>query len=263
MSLSIICLEKSTNYITVCPEFTRGSGLSPLLEGGAHVVSGPPNQQRREIPLYPVSLLSTVEKCSTSYTVKMRAVGHLLWSFLPLSHCTSGCAGGTCLEWRTDPPIWGICNHGIGGIGKLPQELRSHLHILFCPLNFENEWNVPVKRDQRGNLGLPLCWFLFEELRTCMMSKRPSFFFFSFFFFLLCWVFVVFQELSLVAEVGVTLCWGVQASQCGGLSCCWARALGTWASVAARGLSSWVHGLSCSAACGIFPDQGSNLCPLH
>ena len=23
------------------------------------------------------------------------------------------------------------------------------------------------------------------------------------------------------------------------------------------------HGLSCSEACGIFPDQGSNLCPLH
>ena len=23
------------------------------------------------------------------------------------------------------------------------------------------------------------------------------------------------------------------------------------------------HGLSCSAACGIFPDQGSNPCPLH
>ena len=23
------------------------------------------------------------------------------------------------------------------------------------------------------------------------------------------------------------------------------------------------HGLSCSAACGIFPDQGSNLCPLN
>ena len=23
------------------------------------------------------------------------------------------------------------------------------------------------------------------------------------------------------------------------------------------------HGLSCPAACGIFPDQGSNLCPLH
>ena len=24
-----------------------------------------------------------------------------------------------------------------------------------------------------------------------------------------------------------------------------------------------VHGLSCSAACGILPDQGSNPCPLH
>ena len=24
-----------------------------------------------------------------------------------------------------------------------------------------------------------------------------------------------------------------------------------------------VHGLSCSAACGTFPDQGSNPCPLH
>ena len=24
-----------------------------------------------------------------------------------------------------------------------------------------------------------------------------------------------------------------------------------------------VHGLSCPAACGIFPDQGLNQCPLH
>ena len=24
-----------------------------------------------------------------------------------------------------------------------------------------------------------------------------------------------------------------------------------------------VHGLSCSVACGVFPDQGLNLCPLH
>ena len=38
---------------------------------------------------------------------------------------------------------------------------------------------------------------------------------------------------------------------------CIAWALGAWASVIVA------HGLSCSAACGIFPDQGSNLCPLH
>ena len=30
-----------------------------------------------------------------------------------------------------------------------------------------------------------------------------------------------------------------------------------------RRLSNCGHGPSCSAACGIFPDQGSNPCPLH
>ena len=49
----------------------------------------------------------------------------------------------------------------------------------------------------------------------------------------------------------------VQASHCGGFSCCGAWALGAWASVVV------VHGLSCSTAWGIFPDQGSNPCPLH
>ena len=70
-------------------------------------------------------------------------------------------------------------------------------------------------------------------------------------------------------RAGATLRCGAWASHCGGFSCCGARALGTRASVVvARGLQSTgsvvvVHGLSCSAACGIFPDQGSNLCPLH
>ena len=54
-----------------------------------------------------------------------------------------------------------------------------------------------------------------------------------------------------------------------GFSCCGVRALGTWSAVvAARGLSSTgsevaVHGLGCSTACGLFPDQGSNLRLLH
>ena len=38
---------------------------------------------------------------------------------------------------------------------------------------------------------------------------------------------------------------------------CWAQALGHTSSVAV------VHGLSCSETCGIFPDQGLNLGPLH
>ena len=46
--------------------------------------------------------------------------------------------------------------------------------------------------------------------------------------------------------------WGLLS--CGGFSCCEARA-------PEHGLSGWVHGLSCSAACGIFQGQGSNPCP--
>ena len=53
------------------------------------------------------------------------------------------------------------------------------------------------------------------------------------------------------------LCCGAWASHCGGFSCCRAWALGAWASVVV------VQGLSCSMACGIFLDQGSNPCPLH
>ena len=47
-----------------------------------------------------------------------------------------------------------------------------------------------------------------------------------------------------------------QASHCGGFSCCRAWALGVWASEVV------VPGLSGLPACGIFPDQGWNLCPL-
>ena len=61
----------------------------------------------------------------------------------------------------------------------------------------------------------------------------------------------------------------MESSHCRGFSCCGAWALGAQASVVvARGLSScglWAlelrlssvaHGLSCSAACGIFPGPG-------
>ena len=48
-----------------------------------------------------------------------------------------------------------------------------------------------------------------------------------------------------------------QASHRSHFSCCGAQALGVWASV----VVAW--GLSCSVACGIFLDQGSNPCPLH
>ena len=61
----------------------------------------------------------------------------------------------------------------------------------------------------------------------------------------------------------------MRASHCSGLSCSRAQALGHVVSVAVapglwiRGSTVVAQGLSCSAACGIFPDQGSNLCLLH
>ena len=106
-----------------------------------------------------------------------------------------------------------------------------------------------------------------------MQSNPPSlpqnqtglFFFFNldfnfiyFFIYLwLCWVFVSAQGLSLVVASG-----GHSSSRCAGLSL--SRPL-LLRSTGSRHAGSVVvaHGPSCSAACGIVPDQGSSPCPLH
>ena len=73
----------------------------------------------------------------------------------------------------------------------------------------------------------------------------------------LCWVFVSVWGLSLVVASG-----GHSASRCAGLSL--SRPLLLQSTGSRRAGSVIVaHGPSCSAACGIFPDQGSNPCPLR
>ena len=75
--------------------------------------------------------------------------------------------------------------------------------------------------------------------------------------FWLCWVFVSVRGLSLVVASG-----GHASSQCAGLSL--PRPLFLWSTGSRRAGSVVVaHGPSCSVACGIFPDQSSNPCPLH
>ena len=89
------------------------------------------------------------------------------------------------------------------------------------------------------------------------------------------------RAFSCYSEWGLLSSCGVQASHCSGFSCCGAQALrhansvvgahrlhSTGSVVVAWGL--WAEGsvvvarrLSCLTTCGIFPDQGSNLCPLH
>ena len=93
--------------------------------------------------------------------------------------------------------------------------------------------------------------------------KRMKFFFFFnkfiylFIYFWLCWVFVSVRGLSLVAASG-----GQSSSRGAGLSLSWPLFLRSTGSRCA-GSVVVAHGLSCSAACGLFPDQGSNPCPLH
>ena len=73
----------------------------------------------------------------------------------------------------------------------------------------------------------------------------------------LCWVLVSVRGLSLVGASG-----GHSSSWCAGLSLSWPLLL---RSTGSRRAGSVVvaHGPSCTAACGIFPDQGSNPCPLY
>ena len=89
----------------------------------------------------------------------------------------------------------------------------------------------------------------------------PFFFFnkfiYLFIYFWLCWVFVSVRGLSLVAASG-----GYSSLRCAGLSL--SRPLLLRSTGSRRAGSVIVaHRPSCSAACGIFPDQGSNPCPLH
>ena len=91
------------------------------------------------------------------------------------------------------------------------------------------------------------------------MFKFLYFFFLNLFIYYLwlCWVFVSVRGLSLVAASG-----GHSSSWCVGLSL--SRPLLLRSTGSRRAGSVIVaHGPSCSAAYGIFPDQGLNPCSLH
>ena len=75
----------------------------------------------------------------------------------------------------------------------------------------------------------------------------PFFFFFNLFTCWLCWVFVA----------APALLWLRVQSWCMGFLLRWLLLLQSLYSILVT------HGFSCSVACGIFPDQGSNLCLLH
>ena len=98
----------------------------------------------------------------------------------------------------------------------------------------------------------PILIFFFHFLEGIV-----GFFFKLFIYLWLCWVFISVRGLSLVVASG-----GHSSSRCAGLSLSQPLLL---RSTGSRGAGSVIaaHGPSCSMACGIFPDQGSNPCPLH
>ena len=107
-------------------------------------------------------------------------------------------------------------------------------------------------------------FFNFIMVRTVNMEFTSlKFFFFLIFtlyffiYFWLRWVFVSVRGLSLFAASE-----GHSSSRCTGLSLLWLLLLRSTGSKRA-GSVLVAHGPSCSVACGIFPDQGSNPCPLH
>ena len=100
-----------------------------------------------------------------------------------------------------------------------------------------------------------------REVRQLFFSKYmlifKNKFIYLFIYFWLCWVFASVRGLSLVAASG-----GHSSSRCAVLSLSRPLLLRSTGSRRAGSVVA-AHGPSCCAACGIFPDQGLNPCPLH
>ena len=172
---------------------------------------------------------------------------------------------------------------------NLPQ---LHMHaVIFSPLQFlcilllkktfvqvqTLQQSVPGPRSQPVSGRLACFNHHFSGPRRRAIDSRVHSFFLFVYLFWLRWGFSAVCGLSLVAASE-----GYSSLQCMGFSSWWLHLLrstgsrcvgfcscGSWASVVVAhgfqraGSVAVAHGPSRSAACGIFPDQGSNLCLLH
>ena len=145
---------------------------------------------------------------------------------------------------------------GVGGRGDAGWNSRRTGSFLGCAENTSG-----AGPGRRGGGGLTQwwreCWSLASSYSVVIAGSFFFFFFNLFIYFWLCWVFVSVRGLSPVAASG-----GHSSSRCAGLSR--SRPLLLRSTGSRRAGSVIVaHGPSCSVACGIFPDQGSNPCPLR
>ena len=145
-----------------------------------------------------------------------------------------------------------------------------------CNTNFNNIWIVILSHTCLPPKSIQHLYFIQLRGTACGILvpqpgiKQPVFNpqwkhspFLNFYFFLvplsLCCQesFLQLQQAGRWGEWGLLFLSVPQPLIVGGFSCCRAQALGALASIV------MVHGLSCSMACRIFPDQGLNPCPLH
>ena len=150
------------------------------------------------------------------------------------------------------PAPWGCLVSTCGASGSLGQCLP----LAGLPSAGDGIWG-PQFGSQGCSVppGWPLCLGLFSGQRWyCFFFNK---FIYLFIYFGVCWVFVSVRGLSPVVASG-----DHSSSRCAGLPL--SRPL-LLRSTGSRRTGSVVvaHGLSCSVACGICPDQGSNPCPLH
>ena len=90
-----------------------------------------------------------------------------------------------------------------------------------------------------------------NNYKTKLFTQNYYFFKFYLFTFWFSWVVLLLTGFLYYSEWGLLSSCSAQVSYCGGFSHYTAWALGTWVLVAEA------HGISCSTAHGIFPDQGS------
>ena len=136
--------------------------------------------------------------------------------------------------------------------------------VSFFFFNFLAAWRVRSYFSNQGSNPCPLHW-----KHRVLTTGPPGKSLFPFFLFVYKFIYLFILFFGCIGSsslrvgffqlhwAGATLRCGAWASHCGGLSCRGAQTLGVRASAVVA------HGPSRSAARGIFPDQGSNPCPLH